>query len=200
MQWLELIKSIQESLWNEISMSLCKNCLKIKFAAATSSINDELILLAMSVYGGLVLTLCYDAIRIFRRIFKASPVRVIVEDVIFWTVAAIFMFDILLKYNYGRLRYFVIIAMLGSMMLFEWIIGRRMVDKVAKLIRKISNTLLKPLKNLIGKIKLKTSKKFKNMRKKVNVWSKTEKRRLKDTQEDSHQARTDHRQPRPQDD
>lgn len=200
MQWLELIYGTSDLLRNEMPLFLGVIYAKIKFIAGTSNINNELILLAMSVYGGLVLTLCYDAIRIFRRIFKASSVRVIVEDVIFWTVAAIFMFDILLKYNYGRLRYFVIIAMLGSMTLFEWIIGRRMVDKVAKLIRKILNTLLKPLKKMIGKIKLKTSKKFKNTRKKVNVWSKTEKRRLKDTQEDGHQVRTDHRQPRPQDD
>lgn len=200
MQLFKVIERMTELLRDEISMSLCKNYLKIQLAVVTSSINDELILLAMSVYGGLVLALCYDAIRILRRIIKASVIRVIVEDVIFWTVAALFMFDILLKYNYGSLRYFVIIVTLGIMILFEWIIGRSMVDKVANLIRKILNTLLKPLKKLIGKIKLKISNNLKKTRKKVSVWPRTERRRLKGTQDGSPQVRTDRRQPRLLDD
>ena len=46
------------------------------------AINEELLVLAMCAYGGLVLMVCYDAIRIFRRVFRASIIRVIVEDVI----------------------------------------------------------------------------------------------------------------------
>ena len=69
------------------------------------AINEELLVLAMCAYGGLVLMVCYDAIRIFRRVFRASIIRVIVEDVIFWTVAALFIFQIFFKYNYGRPRY-----------------------------------------------------------------------------------------------
>ena len=70
------------------------------------AINEELLVLAMCAYGGLVLMVCYDAIRIFRRVFRASIIRVIVEDVIFWTVAALFIFQIFFKYNYGRPRYY----------------------------------------------------------------------------------------------
>ena len=36
------------------------------------AINEELLVLAMCAYGGLVLMVCYDAIRIFRRDFRAS--------------------------------------------------------------------------------------------------------------------------------
>lgn len=72
-------------------------------------IGEEAMLILMSVYGGLVLILCYDVIRIFRRIFPAKIFRVIVEDVIYWTCASIFMFNIFLKYNYGRPRFFSII-------------------------------------------------------------------------------------------
>ena len=83
------------------------------------AINEELLVLAMCAYGGLVLMVCYDAIRIFRRVFRASIIRVIVEDVIFWTVAALFIFQIFFKYNYGRPRYYGVIAVLGTMALFE---------------------------------------------------------------------------------
>ena len=47
------------------------------------AINEELLVLVMCAYGGLVLMVCYDAIRIFRRVFRASIIRVIVEDVSF---------------------------------------------------------------------------------------------------------------------
>ena len=68
-------------------------------------ISEESMLIVMSVYGGLVLVLCYDVIRVLRRIFYVGIVRIIIEDIIFWMVAAIFMLNIYLKYNYGRPRF-----------------------------------------------------------------------------------------------
>ena len=70
------------------------------------AINEELLVLAMCAYGGLVLMVCYDAIRIFRRVFRASIIRVIVEDVIFWTVAGLFIFQIFC-YLYEIFKYFL---------------------------------------------------------------------------------------------
>ena len=107
------------------------------------AINEELLVLAMCAYGGLVLMVCYDAIRIFRRVFRASIIRVIVEDVIFWTVAALFIFQIFFKYNYGRPRYYGVIAVLGTMALFEWLVGKRVVEKCAVILTKIMKTLKK---------------------------------------------------------
>lgn len=130
-------------------------------------ISEELMLLLMSAYGGLVLVVCYDVIRIFRRIFTASIIRVLIEDIIFWTAASIFMFNILLKYNYGRPRYFAVGTALGTMALFEWIIGRYMVDKSASVLKKIINTFLKPLKKIIKMIKLKHNKGIVYFRKRV---------------------------------
>ena len=103
------------------------------------AINEELLVLAMCAYGGLVLMVCYDAIRIFRRVFRASIIRVIVEDVIFWTVAALFIFQIFFKYNYGRPRYYGVIAVLGTMALFEWLVGKRVVEKCAVILTKIKS-------------------------------------------------------------
>lgn len=131
-------------------------------------ISEEVLLLFMSIYGGLVLVLCYDLMRVIRRVFKASMIRVIIEDVIFWTVASIFMFDIFLKYNYGRPRYFAVGAALGTMALFEYFIGRNLVNKTSLLLRKILNTLLKPLKKVLKDIKLKSKKAKEFIRKKVS--------------------------------
>ncbi len=172
-------------------------------------ISEETLLLLMSIYGGLVLVLCYDVIRIIRRVFKASVLRVVIEDVVFWTGAAIFMFHIFLKYNYGRPRYFAVGAALGTMVLFEWLIGRHIVDRTAFLLRKIMNTLLKPLKKVWKMIKLKTNKVYKALRKKVRKCPNKEKEsrppgkeksQRRKEKEDRHKRKEDrHRPPRRQD-
>ena len=138
------------------------------------AINEELLVLAMCAYGGLVLMVCYDAIRIFRRVFRASIIRVIVEDVIFWTVAALFIFQMFFKYNYGRPRYYGVIAVLGTMALFEWLVGKRVVEKCAVILTKIMKTLLKPLKKLkeektVIQIKIQKIKRRINVRKNQHI-------------------------------
>lgn len=134
----------------------------------SSQIGEETLLLLVSCYGGLVLILCYDFIRILRRIFRASQFRIIVEDIIFWTTASIYIFNIFLKYNYGRPRYFAVGAVLGVMCLFEWFIGRHLIDKMAKILRKILKTLFKPLKKVIEVYKLKLNCYIKR----IKVWKK----------------------------
>lgn len=131
-------------------------------------ISEESMLILMSIYGGLVLVLCYDAIRILRRIFYVGFVRIIIEDVIFWTVAAIFMFNIYLKYNYGRPRFFSIILTVGTMFAFEWFIGRKIINVLAVKINKILRKIVKPLKKVVKLIKLKIGKRKKNKRGRKN--------------------------------
>ena len=45
-------------------------------------------------------------------------------------MAALFIFQIFFKYNYGRPRYYGVIAVLGTMALFEWLVGKRVVENV----------------------------------------------------------------------
>ncbi len=117
----------------------------------SQQIGEEAMLILMSIYGGLVLIVCYDIIRIFRRIFPAKMFRVIVEDIIYWTCASIFMFNIFLKYNYGRPRFFSIVMTIGTMILFERLIGRHFLDKISKILYKVFQILAKPLKK-VGKV------------------------------------------------
>lgn len=134
----------------------------------SKQINEEVLLLLVSCYGGLVLIICYDAIRILRRIFKSGEIRTIIEDVIFWTVASIYIFNIFLKYNNGMPRYYTIGMCLLTMIMFEWFIGRHFIDKIAKAIGKILKVVLKPLKKVIEVIKLK----LKSFIKRIRIWNK----------------------------
>ena len=102
----------------------------------SGQISEEAMLILMSIYGGIVLIICYDVVRILRRIFPAKLFRVIVEDAIYWTFASIFMFNIFLRYNYGKPRFFSVIMALGTMAVFEWIIGRKIIDALALRIKK----------------------------------------------------------------
>lgn len=156
-------------------------------------ISEEVLLLLVSMYCGLVLVLCYDAMRIFRRIFSASIYRVIVEDIIFWTIASIFMFDIFLKYNYGRPRFYAIGVALGVMVLFERFIGRHIVDRLSRFFYKIIKTLLKPLKKLLNMIKLKCKNLFRYMRKKVRRCPRKENPDIRARKKRKKQAESKHR-------
>lgn len=126
---------------------------------------EELTVLVMCGYGGLVLIICYDVIRIFRRLVLASIVRVIIEDVIFWTVAALYIFQIFFQYNYGIPRYYGILAVLGAMWLFEYFVGRKIIDKCSLILKKILNTLLKPLKKFNKMITIKSKNRLDELRK-----------------------------------
>ena len=132
-------------------------------------ISQEALLIVMSLYGGLVLAVCYDMVRVCRRIFKVGIVSMIIQDVIYWTISAIFMFNIYLKYNYGRPRFFSIIFTLGIMALYEWLVGRKIVDRVAKFLCKVKTKLSKMLKKLntcvFGKVKKIVTKMLKPLQK-----------------------------------
>ena len=102
------------------------------------AINEELLVLAMCAYGGLVLMVCYDAIRIFRR----------------------------------------------TMALFEWLVGKRVVEKCAVILTKIMKTLLKPLKKLKKVITIKSK----------SILTKHKSRKNSHTNKNTKNKKTDKRQ------
>lgn len=120
----------------------------------SAQIGDEVQLLLISIYSGLIIIVCYDLIRIFRRICYAGVVRSIAEDVIFWSISAIYLFQMFLKYNYGSPRYYSVGAMALTMIFYEYLIGRHIVSYLADKMKKIIVFLLKPLKKAFIGFKL----------------------------------------------
>ena len=148
----------------------------------SGQIREEAMLILMSIYGGIVLIICYDVVRILRRIFPAKLFRVIVEDIIYWTFASVFMFNIFLKYNYGKPRFFSVVMALGTMGIFEWFIGRRIIDALSLKIKKLGIILVKPLKKLCKVVKLifyKVTKNIKVKKEKKNAGRKRKKSHVK---------------------
>ena len=155
----------------------------------SGQISEEAMLILMSIYGGIVLIICYDVVRIFRRIFPAKLFRVIVEDAIYWTFASIFMFNIFLRYNYGKPRFFSVIMALGTMAVFEWIIGRKIIDALALRIKKLGRILAKPLKKLCKVVKLIFYKVIKNIRAKKEKKNAGRKRKKSHVKAKHHKAK-----------
>ena len=109
-------------------------------------IKDELILLFTSLYCGIIFAIVYDAIRIIRNLIKPHFIRVVIEDFIYWICVAYIFFSMLIKKNYGNLRWYPIFGMLLAMAVYEIVVGRKLVLKISKVLEKIIRTLLKPLK------------------------------------------------------
>ena len=55
---------------------------------------------------GICCGIVYDFIRIIRRIFKPGTVLVLMLDILFWILCAIFTFCMLFFVNYGRVRWY----------------------------------------------------------------------------------------------
>lgn len=127
----------------------------------TAQIGQEIQLLLVSAYAGIILGISYDLIRVFRRVKPASLIRSFLEDLIFWTVASIYFFHVFLKYNHGTPRYYGVGMMACTMLLYEWFLGKRLVSWVSKTVRRILLILLKPLKKYLNGFKL-LSRKVKN--------------------------------------
>lgn len=152
-------------------------------------IYEELVMVAMALYAGLVMAVSYDCIRIFRKIIEPSKARVIWEDAIYWILAAYYAFGIIIKYNYGKLRMYPIVCMLLAMVVYELIVGRKLVNICAGVLNKVVNTLLKPLKKAMKQIKLKLykvkqkrnskAKAKKKANNKVRIWRRREERKAK---------------------
>lgn len=121
-------------------------------------IRDEVTLMLMSFYYGIVFAVVYDAIRIMRKLIKPSLARVIVEDLVYWICVSYIFFGMLIDQNYGRMRFYPVAGMLMAMALYEVVVGRRLANLLAGFLEKIIKSLLKPLKKISKRIKLRKKK------------------------------------------
>ena len=103
--------------------------------------------------------------------------------------SSIFMFNIFLRYNYGKPRFFSVIMALGTMAVFEWIIGRKIIDALALRIKKLGRILAKPLKKLCKVVKLIFYKVIKNIRAKKEKKNAGRKRKKSHVKAKHHKAK-----------
>ena len=102
----------------------------------------------VAVCSGALITLVYDILRIFRRIAAHGNIWIGIEDFFFWIWTALWVFSVLYRENDGSLRMYTIFAMVMGMFFYHQTISDPLVRWVSKLLRKILDILLYPLKKI----------------------------------------------------
>ncbi len=67
---------------------------------------------------GVMMTIAYDGIRIFRRIFPHGGVIVAIEDLAYWLTCGVCIFRMLYVKNSGAIRGFAIAAVVLGMLVY----------------------------------------------------------------------------------
>lgn len=117
-----------------------------------------------ALFLGMVLFLLYDVLRIIRRVFKHGKWAMGIEDLIYWMANTYLIFKLLFKYNYGIIRWFVILGVGLGMLICKLALGEWFVDFVSKNIKKV----LKPLYKVKISIKKYYDNRVKRLEKKAN--------------------------------
>ena len=88
------------------------------------SLHAQARLFLLTVLMGGALGLFYDALRLFRQAFRHKALWVQVEDGLFWLLAVLLVFCVMLRANAGEIRFFTILGLFGGMGLYFLICSR----------------------------------------------------------------------------
>ncbi len=128
------------------------------------------------LWGGLIIVF-YDCLRITRKVIKHKEFFIALEDVLYWVISSLLIFNMMYKQNNGIIRAFSILAMFIGMILYHNLFSELIVElvsfiilKIKKIIFKILTFLMKPVywiinifNKTIGKIIRKTLRKLKKV-------------------------------------
>ncbi|MGB8453392.1 MAG: spore cortex biosynthesis protein YabQ [Anaerocolumna sp.] len=120
----------------------------------------ELRFFGTSVLWGVLLLIFYDALRIIRRIIMHNGFFVAFEDLLYWVVSSLLIFNMMYQQNNGIIRGFAILAMLLGMLLYHSIFSEILVNTISGLFNKVINLIgkfilliFRPVRFLFLKIK-----------------------------------------------
>ncbi|SET41639.1 spore cortex biosynthesis protein YabQ [[Clostridium] polysaccharolyticum] len=100
------------------------------------AINLEVKLFLSSVLWGIGLVILYDCIRIFRRVIKHNKFWAGFEDLLYWAVSAVLIFQMMYRINDGTIRGFAIVGVIIGMTLYHYSISEWLVYTTAKGVHK----------------------------------------------------------------
>ena len=106
-----------------------------------SSVYKEWELLLQTIKMGIKLAFIYDGVRIFRILISHKNIMISLEDFFFWIYATWIIFQLQLEKSEGVLRGFSILGMMAGMVLYNKILGERLLVLAEKGIRFIKRQL-----------------------------------------------------------
>lgn len=99
---------------------------------------------------GLFLMLLYDMLRIERRVWKRGSIWVSIEDILYWSFAAIGTFRLFYQQDNGVIRWFAIAATFFMMLFINRFISRWAVPLISRILRIPVRFLEKTIKKTVG--------------------------------------------------
>ena len=123
----------------------------------SDEVGYQVVIFALCCISGVVVALLFDMFRISHRVFRTSTLAIYVEDLLFWIVAAIFMFMLSLKYNDGEIRWYMFVGLVFGAAVYLGTLSKIVVkcsvtaiDFLKKLMFSILKILLFPIKIILG--------------------------------------------------
>lgn len=109
---------------------------------------------AASFLWGVLLMFIYDFILAFRYKVRHGWLAKLTEDLLFWAVAAIFVFQMIFTLNFGILRNFFVISFIGGMFLYRKFVGKYVVRAIIAFFHTIFRPFVwsgKKISKILGK-------------------------------------------------
>lgn len=123
-----------------------------------AEIKNQLIFLMGSFLSGVAVMFAYEAVNIFRGLFRPRVVGKFIADVLFFAVSAVFVFQMIFLCNNGTIRGFFLFAFGAGALLYRRTFGTAISGFCVRLIRKVIHIISRPFVCFCKKI-LKKSKK-----------------------------------------
>jgi spore cortex biosynthesis protein YabQ len=88
----------------------------------------------VSTLWGAIILFVYDGFRILRRVVKQNDFIIVLEDLVFWTFAGVFIFAMMYRLNDGIIRGYSVMGMTIGMVLYHNLFSNYIVISLTKLI------------------------------------------------------------------
>lgn len=109
---------------------------------------NEFRVVGVAFFSGVLITVVYDMLRIFRRVLSHNNFWIGAEDLIFWMWTALWTFSVLYRENDGNLRMYTMFFMAAGMISYHMTISEPLVRILGKIFKKLASILFYPLKLL----------------------------------------------------
>lgn len=108
-----------------------------------------------ALFLGMILYFIYEMIKISRIVLPHGKISMGLEDVFYWLGNTYLIFKLLFKYNYGIIRWFVILGVGVGMLICKLTLGEwfekkvsHVLSKILHFVKKVIFSIKKPLKRL----------------------------------------------------
>lgn len=110
-------------------------------------IREEVSIFIEAAWQGMLIAVCYDVLRILRRIIKHKDIVVNIEDYVFWVIVGIAVFSMIFQNNDGVVRGYIFLALLTGAYIYHKSVSSFLVRYISKILNFVIALLLKkPLK------------------------------------------------------